>query len=121
MNAVPKGSMASEKVLIAPVMVAASASSPSGATMRASASPTTDWVERDSTIGQARRRSSRSREGSCVDGDMSRADYANRRRAARSPGAVVHAHAGCRILPRHGTTDHGVDDLPRVREADRGG
>src|SRR5206468_2987295 len=42
------------KTLSAPVVVAASAASPSGATITASATPITTWLERETTIGQAR-------------------------------------------------------------------
>src|SRR5690554_2932429 len=53
MKTVPIGRMTSRKALSAPVVAAASTSSPSGATMRASVNPMTDWVARASTTGQA--------------------------------------------------------------------
>jgi hypothetical protein len=59
MNTVPIGRITAEKLLIAPPVVAVSASSPSGATMYASLKPTTAWVARASTTGAANARSVR--------------------------------------------------------------
>jgi hypothetical protein len=52
--------MKSVNALVAPVVVAASAASPRCATMTASAMPTTTWVAREITMGQASPRSARS-------------------------------------------------------------
>ena len=61
MNTVPIGRIRNANALRAPVVVAASAASPSGATITASAIPTTTCVERETTIGQASARSVRRR------------------------------------------------------------
>ena len=57
MKTTPMGRMSSEKVFIAPVVVAASAEAPRWATMTASETPTTTWADRETTMGQASARS----------------------------------------------------------------
>src|SRR5580693_1023769 len=54
MSEVPIGKMMKAKVLKAPVVTAASASSPSGAEKSASLKPTTDCVDRVTTNGHER-------------------------------------------------------------------
>ncbi len=54
MSEVPIGKMTNAKVLKAPVVTAARASSPSGAEKRASLKPTTDCVDRAMTTGHDR-------------------------------------------------------------------
>lgn len=57
MNEVPSGKSSTRELFSAPVVVAASAVGPSCATLNASASPTTLWVPRETTVGHASKRS----------------------------------------------------------------
>ena len=93
MKTVPIGRITAEKLLIAPPVVAVSASSPSGATMYASLKPTTAWVARASTTGPASASSERSVTVGAVGVDTSRAGY---------PGSPERAIAGGAALRRDG-------------------
>ncbi len=53
MKVMPIGRMSSVKALVAPVAVAASAEEPRCATSSASDRPTTVWLARESTMGNA--------------------------------------------------------------------
>ena len=68
MKTVPMGKMMNAKALSPPVVVAASDSLPSGATMSASVKPMTACVARASTIGHARRKSVRHATGAVLVG-----------------------------------------------------
>src|SRR5688572_30786253 len=70
MNTAPIGRMMNMNALKPPVVVAASASSPSGATINASVKPITDCVARASTIGQASVRSGRRLGGPGIGPDV---------------------------------------------------
>ena len=83
--------MSSTKVFIAPVVVAASAAAPSGATISASASPTTVWVAREMTMGHANRNRSRS------PGRIGRRLWGRPPRASRPTSSAP--RGACALLP----------------------
>src|SRR5262245_58921971 len=68
MNTNPIGRIKTRNVLVAPVVVAASALAPKCATRIASERPTTVWVARESTTGHAKR--SRSRNDAGLEGSI---------------------------------------------------
>src|SRR6188508_649705 len=85
MKATPIGRMATVNAFIAPVVVAASAFSPSGATMSASQKPITAWVERARTIGHASVRSVERRAGPTGAGETDGDDTRGRQSSERPP------------------------------------
>src|SRR5690606_21758231 len=113
MNTVPIGRITRAKVLSAPVVTAASGSSPSGATISASENPTTEWVARARTMGEAS--ASRVR----VDGAIgSRPAYPKRGpdarardRDGREPNGGHDRRAGSRGADLRRSSDVDVSDV----------
>src|SRR5512144_615514 len=98
MKTMPIGRMSTLRVLSAPVVVAASAGSPRCETITAAATPTTTWVDRETTMGQASARR-RPRVGVAgrgrACGDDTHASY--RFTAARSRGRGGGQRSGAQV------------------------